>query len=531
MSRDLLIDPVWEASSLGWPLPVETHAVSVSLPCWRDVVDYEEGKARVTSAMRAGYPRFFVHPLVAELFGVAEKELARDGEGCLVFPSGTAAGRALAYAAARGAAGLRVEAFGGPALGLAAVCFPEEHRKLVRECWRYCGETLSSRLAERALAELTPASSKKATLPSVPSVESGPSVARTDARPALSQALSAVKSAGAAAKRTIRERLAAVSGVSPEDVFLFSSGMTAVAAAHRAVMALRPGLPTVQLDFPYVDVLRVQQEFGNGVEFFPVADAAALARLKELAGAGAIAGVFCETPSNPLLSAVPVDDFAPALRASGIPLMIDDTVATAVNLNALIHADLVTTSLTKAFSGAGNVMAGSVTVNPQSPHHAAFRAFLEAELATHDPLWAEDAVVLEENSRDFVERAHRMNAGAAALTDWLSRHPAVERVHYPADTSVFGRMAREGGGRGCLFSVILKDEAAAAAFYDRLALCKGPSLGTNFSLCCPYTLLAHYTELEWAAACGVPAHLIRVSVGLEPVEELISRFETALAGI
>lgn len=526
MSRDLLIDPVWEASSLGWPLPVETHAVSVSLPCWQDVVDYEEGKARVTSAMRAGYPRFFVHPLVAELFGAAEKKLAGEGEGCLVFPSRTAAERALTYAAARGAAGLRVEAFGGPALELAAVCFPEEHRKLVRECWRYCGETLSSRLAERALAEISRNSptqdTPSRTTSSLPYFPSLPSSA--------ADPLTVIKAAGAAAKRTIRERLAAISGVSPEDVFLFSSGMTAVAAAHRAVMALRPGLPTAQLDFPYVDVLRVQQEFGSGVEFFPVADTAALSRLRELADAGALAGVFCETPSNPLLSAVPVDDFAPALRAAGIPLIIDDTVATAVNLNALAHADLVTTSLTKAFSGAGNVMAGSVTVNPKSPHHAAFRAFLEAELAAHDPLWAEDAVVLEENSRDFVERAQRMNAGAAALTNWLAAHPAVVRVHYPADPAVFGSMAKPGGGRGCLFSLILKDEESAAVFYDRLHLCKGPSLGTNFSLCCPYTLLAHYTELDWAAGCGVPRHLLRVSVGLEPPEELISRFAAALEG-
>jgi cystathionine gamma-synthase len=514
MSRDLLIDPVWEAASLGWPLPVETHAVSVSLPCWQDVVDYEEGRARVTEAMKAGYPRFFVHPLVVELFGAAEKELAAAGEGCLVFPSRTAAARAVRYASARGAEGLRiVENFGGADLGLSVVVFAEEHRKLVRECWRYCGETLSSRLAERALAE------RRATASG-----GGLSGSGADLKD-----LASVKAAGAAAKRTIKERLAALSGVEPGDVFLFSSGMTAVAAAHRAVLALRPELPTVQLDFPYVDVLRVQQEFGSGVEFFPVADAEAVTRVRELAASGAIAGVFCETPSNPLLSAVPVDDFAPALKAAGIPLVLDDTVASVVNLNALAHADLVTTSLTKAFSGVGNVMAGAVTVNPNSPHHAAFRAFLEAELADHDPLWAEDAVVLEENSRDFPDRVRRMNEGAAALTAWLAKHPAVKKVHYPADASVFGSMARPEGGRGCLFSIILEDECAAARFYDHLRVCKGPSLGTNFSLCCPYTLLAHYTELEWAARCGVPRHLIRVSVGLEPVEELIARFEEAFA--
>ncbi len=244
--------------------------------------------------------------------------------------------------------------------------------------------------------------------------------------------------------------------------------------------------------------------------------------------AGAIAAVFAEVPSNPLLSCVPVDALADRLRAGGIPLVLDDTVATVVNLDALAAADLVTTSLTKAFSGVGDVIAGAVTLNPRSPHHAWFRARLEAEFAAQDPFWAEDALVLEVNSRDFVSRVQRMNHNASALTEFLKSHPAVERVWYPASPSEFGRMARPGGGRGCLFSFLLRDEAAAARFYDKVQLSKGPSLGTNFSLCCPYTLLAHYQELDWAASCGVPRHLLRISAGLEEAPDLLARFAAAL---
>ena len=65
--------------------------------------------------------------------------------------------------------------------------------------------------------------------------------------------------------------------------------------------------------------------------------------------------------------------------------------------------------------------------------------------------------------------------------------------------------------------------------YDRLAVCKGPSLGTTFTLACPFTLLAHYTELDWAEACGVSRHLIRLSIGLEDPAELWGRIERALA--
>ncbi len=88
---------------------------------------------------------------------------------------------------------------------------------------------------------------------------------------------------------------------------------------------------------------------------------------------------------------------------------------------------------------------------------------------------------------------------------------------------------KDGAGYGCLLSFELKGGLKKAKkFYDLLEVCKGPSLGTNFTLACPYVLLAHYNELSWAADCGVPEHLLRVSVGLENPENLWSRFQKAL---
>ena len=76
---------------------------------------------------------------------------------------------------------------------------------------------------------------------------------------------------------------------------------------------------------------------------------------------------------------------------------------------------------------------------------------------------------------------------------------------------------------------MLKTPKKTAKVYDALKLCKGPSFGTPFTLVCPYTMLAHYHELEWAEGCGVSANLLRVSCGLEPLETIIAAFETALA--
>ena len=60
-----------------------------------------------------------------------------------------------------------------------------------------------------------------------------------------------------------------------------------------------------------------------------------------------------------------------------------------------------------------------------------------------------------------------------------------------------------------------------------LKVSKGPSLGTNFTLVCPYTLLAHYGELSWAASFGVNVGIVRISVGLEDINELEGKFDEA----
>ena len=104
------------------------------------------------------------------------------------------------------------------------------------------------------------------------------------------------------------------------------------------------------------------------------------------------------------------------------PLMVDDTIATAANVHAFQFADVVTTSLTKIFSGVGDVMAGAVTLRADSPFHDLFHELLTMEVEDA-PLFSPDAVVLEENSRDFADRVRRINATAAILCG-VRRHRA-----------------------------------------------------------------------------------------------------------
>jgi cystathionine gamma-synthase len=117
------------------------------------------------------------------------------------------------------------------------------------------------------------------------------------------------------------------------------------------------------------------------------------------------------------------------------------------------------------------------------------------------------------------------------LCDFCRDHPAVAEVYYPKyrTTAHYSAFQRRDGGFGGLFSILLENPGQRTrAFYDRLRFCKGPNLGTYFSLCCPFTLLAHYDELDFVETCGVSRYLIRFSVGLEEPQDLIDRLSEAL---
>ena len=181
-----------------------------------------------------------------------------------------------------------------------------------------------------------------------------------------------------------------------------------------------------------------------------------------------------------------------------------------------------------------------------------------------DIYWMEDAIYLERNSRDFAPRVHKINRNSEILCEFLRSRSLVHRqqlgedvksneeppivmkeIFYPkwitpenyeacrlgSPTQAPQSKAvspKRDGGYGGLFSVTFTSDLASEVFFDALRCEKGPSLGTNFTLACPYTILAHYTELDWAAGYGVEAGLVRVSVGLEEEGVLIAWFSEAL---
>ena len=488
MTRDLSADPAWQEKDLGLPLPDSPHACSVCLPTWDSIIGYEEGREKIMKRMRVGYPRFFKHPTVERLFDNAKAEVAGDNEDVIVLPTRASVQRAHRWVERRAETAVRITSFNG----LQALIVPSKAKADADAYWRFSGEVVSSRQAQDFLDGKKREGSKS---------------------------------------HLVARALAKFTGSTPGNTFIFSSGMAAVTSVLRSLPGVLNGRKTLQLEFPYVDCLKVQEHFGHGVVYLNEAVGESFDEALQRIRQGEFAGVFTELPSNPLLRTVDLARVAQACAEGTTPLIVDDSAVGPFNVDALRFADVVTGSLTKWISGEGDVMAGLVGLREDSPFTAALGDALRVDAEEGAPLYIGDAEVLLSNLKGYAKRMKTVNASGIELAGWLADHPAVAQVWHPSLTTRenYDAVRRKTGGYGGLLSFVLKNAKKTPKVYDALRLSKGPSFGTSFTLVCPYVMLAHYPELEWAEACGVPANLLRVSCGLEPIGTLKSAFEEALA--
>jgi len=289
----------------------------------------------------------------------------------------------------------------------------------------------------------------------------------------------------------------------------------------------------VMYGFPYVDTLKVLQKFGPGAIFYGHGSSADLDDLESRLEKGEkILSLFCEFPGNPLLQTPDMKRIRTLADKHDFAVVVDETIGNFLNVHVLPYADVLVSSLTKIFSGDCNVMGGCMILNPHSRYYSNLKSHLEAEY--EDTMFEEDSVYLERNSRDFIDRIQRVNQNAEVIADILRAHPRVKQVNYPkySESKHFYDVCRlPDGGYGGLLSATFHNIEDAQIFYDHLNTQKGPSLGTNFTLSSPFVLLAHYSELEWAAQYGCEESLVRFSVGLEDAEKLKEVFEFALTAM
>jgi cystathionine gamma-synthase len=328
----------------------------------------------------------------------------------------------------------------------------------------------------------------------------------------------------------ITSNMRGVAELSEDDVYLYPTGMNAIFMSHQNMMRARSPMKSISFGFPYVDTLKILEKFGPGCLFYGNGSSEDLDDLeKRLKGGERFLALFCEFPGNPMLKCPDLKRIRQLADTYDFGVIVDETIGNFINVHVLPYADVVVSSLTKIFSGECNVMGGSAILNPQGRYYTTLKSIADEEY--EDNYWAEDAIFMERNSRHFITRIEQINDNAEAICDILRASPLVEDLFYPKynpTRNFYDDCRTPNGGYGGLLSFKFYKTAQAVAFYDRIETAKGPSLGTNFTLTSPYVILAHFLELDWAAQFGVPADLIRISVGLEDAADLKNRFAVAL---
>jgi cystathionine gamma-synthase len=242
--------------------------------------------------------------------------------------------------------------------------------------------------------------------------------------------------------------------------------------------------------------------------------------------------LYLETPTNPTLKVIDINRLAKAAHNAGAIVIMDNTFATPINQQPLeLGADLVIHSATKFLGGHADALGGAVC-GPEGLIKKIYH-FREINGAALDPM---AAYLLLRGMKTLHLRVARQNESALAIAHHLEKHPAVSRVFYPglASHPQHAIAKKQMSGFGGVLSFILKgDFTALKVFLPRLQLAhRAANLGAVETIAGPPALTSHVecTPQE-RAAMGIPEGLIRYSVGIEDVGDLIADLNNALDGL
>jgi cystathionine beta-lyase/cystathionine gamma-synthase len=236
--------------------------------------------------------------------------------------------------------------------------------------------------------------------------------------------------------------------------------------------------------------------------------------------------VWVESPSNPMLNVVDIRAAAEAAHEVGAILVVDNTFATPYLQRPLeLGADVVVHSTTKYLGGHSDTIGGFAATN--DPTIAERLYFLQKSLgAVPGPF---DSWLVLRGIKTLAVRMRKHCENATTVAAWLSRHPRVERVLYPGlpthpGHAIAARQMRDFGG---MVSFLAESEEEAVALVARTKLFQlAESLGGVESL---IEVPARMTHASTATApFASPRNLVRLSVGIESVEDLIEDLENAL---
>ena len=313
--------------------------------------------------------------------------------------------------------------------------------------------------------------------------------------------------------------------------FAFSSGMAAIATVLELLDA---GSHVVAMDDLYggtgrlFDKVRVRSA---GLKF-SYADLSDPARL-EAALRPETRMVWVETPTNPLLKLVDLSAVAEVLKGRDALLVVDNTFATPWAQRPLEHgADVVVHSATKFLNGHSDMVGGVAVVNDADLGET--MGFLQNSAGAI--LGPFDSFLALRGLKTLPLRMERHQANADVLARWLERHGAVDKVLYPGLPSHPQHelaASQMGGGGGIVTFFVHGGLDAARRVLERCEVFSlAESLGGVESLIDHPAIMTHASVAPGQRqALGISDSLIRLSVGVEDLDDLISDLEQALAGI
>jgi cystathionine gamma-synthase len=486
----------------GAMLPDSIHAVSVSMPRLDDLIAYERQDPEIHKRIPTGYPRFHTHPYIVQIQDYLDKSMGLSARPLLMLTSSKAASDVCNFAEIENGEVIKFK-------NLTGLVVPKEKLEKARAFRQHTGTHISSRRAEDFLIEEGILESRQ--------------IEESFSGDGEGHALNLLKEAYGAR--------------SESDVYLANAGMNAIYSVYKSIGALqsKKGKDTwIQFGWLFMDTMRLIEKLkAAGTDYCAIYDVFDLEGLRSLLRekGDRIAGIITEAPSNPLVRTPDVKEIQLLAEQYDCALVIDSTLGTPYNVDVLPYADVVIESLTKYANGAADVMMGAIILNSSSPYYEGIKAGLGDVL---EKPYFRDVNRLAFQMSSYAERMKKVNENTIALVNFLKTRKTVKRIFWAyqdESRANYEKIQRASNSPGGIITLEL--EVPLASVYDRLKIAKGPSLGAEFTLVGPYLYHAHYDLVSSAEgrrflhSKGLNPDLLRISVGIEPIENLIETFSEA----
>ena len=240
--------------------------------------------------------------------------------------------------------------------------------------------------------------------------------------------------------------------------------------------------------------------------------------------------VWAETPSNPLMKIIDIKNTAEIAHGFNLPVICDNTFASPYNQRPLeLGADLVVSSSTKYLGGHSDIVGGSIVIKDQDLYAEKISYLQNAVGAIPSPF---DCYLLTRSIKTLSVRMQKHNENGEKVANFLESHPKVIKIHYPGIDQKYKSIAsKQMSGFGGMMSIVLDTNLEGVnKFLSHLKIFTlAESLGGVESLIEHPAIMTHASiDKKIRDSLGISDSLLRLSVGIEDVEDIIDDLNQAL---